>query len=433
MMTRRRSPPRCSRRTRAATWTVGRGPARRARATRRRRRGRHRARRRAASGSSPSRPSQAEEVEVADRDAAVLVAAGDRERRAGHRHLDAEGAGGAAHERRLAGAELARDQDDVAPAQRSRRAPRRAPRSRPASRSQRRPSERAAAQQQPGGHERRRPAGASGMRSKPVRGSSLGPAEPCVLGAAAARRCLRLGGRLRRRRRLLRGRLLRGRRLRLGLRLGGLLASRWRTDRCTARRRPRSARARSRGRARRRGWRRQAAMRLRSRHAGAMVASPPPRERPPTPHPAPHRPRLDPPRRRRHRHGPVRPGQPLDRVGPSRDGDRRRLQRAPSSVSHPHERLTIHRMGTRLTVFPRAAWATLRGLGRDADVVLEVVQRHRLLHAAVAMAAQAARAARPPRPPGPLRHRAGPARRGSRRFLLERAAAAAASIRACRC
>ena len=30
-------------------------------------------------------------------------------------------------------------------------------------------------------------------------------------------------------------------------------------------------------------------------------------------------------------------------------------------------------MGTRLTVFPRAAWAVLRGLGRDADVVLEVV------------------------------------------------------------
>ena len=41
-------------------------------------------------------------------------------------------------------------------------------------------------------------------------------------------------------------------------------------------------------------------------------------------------------------------------------------------VSHLHERLTVHRMGTRLTVFPRAAWATLRGLGRDADVVLEV-------------------------------------------------------------
>ena len=31
-------------------------------------------------------------------------------------------------------------------------------------------------------------------------------------------------------------------------------------------------------------------------------------------------------------------------------------------------------MGTRLTVFPRAAWACLRrGLARDADVVLEVV------------------------------------------------------------
>jgi glycosyltransferase involved in cell wall biosynthesis len=42
-------------------------------------------------------------------------------------------------------------------------------------------------------------------------------------------------------------------------------------------------------------------------------------------------------------------------------------------VSRPHERLAIHRMGTRLTVFPRAARATFRGLGRDADVVLEVV------------------------------------------------------------
>jgi glycosyltransferase involved in cell wall biosynthesis/O-antigen/teichoic acid export membrane protein len=42
-------------------------------------------------------------------------------------------------------------------------------------------------------------------------------------------------------------------------------------------------------------------------------------------------------------------------------------------VTRPHERLAIHRMGSRLTVFPRAAWATLRGLGRDADVVLEVV------------------------------------------------------------
>ncbi|HEU4975930.1 MAG TPA: glycosyltransferase [Baekduia sp.] len=42
-------------------------------------------------------------------------------------------------------------------------------------------------------------------------------------------------------------------------------------------------------------------------------------------------------------------------------------------VEHPHERLTIHRMGTRMTVFGRAALATMRGIGRDADVVLEVV------------------------------------------------------------
>jgi glycosyltransferase involved in cell wall biosynthesis/O-antigen/teichoic acid export membrane protein len=37
------------------------------------------------------------------------------------------------------------------------------------------------------------------------------------------------------------------------------------------------------------------------------------------------------------------------------------------------DQLTIHRMGSRLTVFPKAAWATLRGVGRDADVVVEVV------------------------------------------------------------
>ena len=43
-----------------------------------------------------------------------------------------------------------------------------------------------------------------------------------------------------------------------------------------------------------------------------------------------------------------------------------------AAVSRYHERLAVHRMGSRLTVFARAAWATLRGLGRDADVVLEV-------------------------------------------------------------
>lgn len=35
--------------------------------------------------------------------------------------------------------------------------------------------------------------------------------------------------------------------------------------------------------------------------------------------------------------------------------------------------LTVHRMGGRASVFARAAWAVMRGLGRDADVVLEVI------------------------------------------------------------
>ncbi|HEY7074629.1 MAG TPA: glycosyltransferase, partial [Solirubrobacteraceae bacterium] len=42
-------------------------------------------------------------------------------------------------------------------------------------------------------------------------------------------------------------------------------------------------------------------------------------------------------------------------------------------VEQPAPGLTIHRMGNRLTVFPRAAWAVLRGVGRDADVALEVI------------------------------------------------------------
>ncbi|MBN1529348.1 MAG: glycosyltransferase family 4 protein [Thermoleophilaceae bacterium] len=36
-------------------------------------------------------------------------------------------------------------------------------------------------------------------------------------------------------------------------------------------------------------------------------------------------------------------------------------------------RLTVHRMGGRSTVFPRAIWACIRGLGREADVVLEII------------------------------------------------------------
>ena len=38
-------------------------------------------------------------------------------------------------------------------------------------------------------------------------------------------------------------------------------------------------------------------------------------------------------------------------------------------VSRPHELLEIHRMGSRLSVFARAARATRRGIGADADVV----------------------------------------------------------------
>ena len=37
------------------------------------------------------------------------------------------------------------------------------------------------------------------------------------------------------------------------------------------------------------------------------------------------------------------------------------------------DNLVVHRMGGRSTVFPRAAWAVIRGLGRDADIVFEVI------------------------------------------------------------
>ena len=37
------------------------------------------------------------------------------------------------------------------------------------------------------------------------------------------------------------------------------------------------------------------------------------------------------------------------------------------------ENLVVHRMGGRASVFPRGIWAVIRGLGRDADVVLEVI------------------------------------------------------------
>src|SRR3954454_19200043 len=42
-------------------------------------------------------------------------------------------------------------------------------------------------------------------------------------------------------------------------------------------------------------------------------------------------------------------------------------------VARPAEGLELHHMGTRRTIFPRAAWSVSRGLAGDADVVLEVV------------------------------------------------------------
>ena len=42
-------------------------------------------------------------------------------------------------------------------------------------------------------------------------------------------------------------------------------------------------------------------------------------------------------------------------------------------LEHAAPNLTVHRMGGRASVFPRAVWAIMRGLGRDADVVLEVI------------------------------------------------------------
>ena len=42
-------------------------------------------------------------------------------------------------------------------------------------------------------------------------------------------------------------------------------------------------------------------------------------------------------------------------------------------VEHLGPRLTIHRAGNRATVFPRAFLTVIRGVGRDADVVVEVI------------------------------------------------------------
>jgi glycosyltransferase involved in cell wall biosynthesis len=42
-------------------------------------------------------------------------------------------------------------------------------------------------------------------------------------------------------------------------------------------------------------------------------------------------------------------------------------------LEHVAPNLVVHRMGGRATVFPRGVWAVMRGLGRDADVVLEII------------------------------------------------------------
>jgi glycosyltransferase involved in cell wall biosynthesis len=48
--------------------------------------------------------------------------------------------------------------------------------------------------------------------------------------------------------------------------------------------------------------------------------------------------------------------------------------RASPRVARPAPGLELHHVGTRLTVFPRAAWEVLaRGVGADADVIVEVI------------------------------------------------------------
>ena len=130
MNTRRRSPPRCSRRTRAATRSGSRptGLPTSGHSTNATRSGAELVgeQRRVLAVEA----AEAVEVEVRHRHAAV-VAARDREARARHGAGDAERAARAAHERRLAGAELAGDEHDVAGPQALRRARRRRPRSRP--------------------------------------------------------------------------------------------------------------------------------------------------------------------------------------------------------------------------------------------------------------------------------------------------------------
>ena len=63
----------------------------------------------------------------------------------------------------------------------------------------------------------------------------------------------------------------------------------------------------------------------------------------------------------------------LARVGPPRDGRRGHLPGRRSRSSGRRRASSCTTWARALTVFPRAAWAVRRGLARDADVVLEVV------------------------------------------------------------
>ena len=134
------------------------------------------------------------------------IALADRERRAGHRDRHAQRPGGAAHERRLAGAQLPLDQHDVARGQLGRQPSLRAPRSRP-----RRVTETGLAQADtveprppwvplPSGHHGRRSVQLPGAhrRCSCSAWSGIAPSVPTSL-ARAARLRDRQGGRPRRR------------------------------------------------------------------------------------------------------------------------------------------------------------------------------------------------------------------------------------------
>ena len=124
----------------------------------------------------------------------------------------------------------------------------------------------------------------------------------------------------------------------------------------------------------------------------------------PTPaHPGPRRPRLEPPRHRRQRRQHLGAGEPLGGLGQPRDRRGRRVPGRAARSSTSGRGSSVHRMGTRVTVFPRAIWPCCRGIGPRRRRGARGHQRHHVPHAAVA--AQAAGGDDPPRPPRAV-HRA---------------------------